>query len=118
MAIYPCDYSGHRYREAQQSLYWTEISEHLVSTYKVRLCSEHFYEVFNYLRDHMDDIEENSFSSNVCQVCQEKRTHTVQARLFPAHDDEQQLVLDVCAKHASELGNTAHVYNGEHLAAR
>ena len=115
MAVYPCDYSRHRYRQPQQSLYYTEISEHLVSTYKVRLCPQHFDDVTELLREHLDDIEDNTMSSDKCQMCGEDRLFTVQARIFALKTEEEQRIADLCASCASLLGNEAHVYNGEHL---
>lgn len=115
MAVFPCDFSRHRYREAQQSIYWTEVSEHLVSTYKLRLCQQHFREVYDYIREHLAEVDNDSTISDSCEYCSEPRLFMVSAKVFPARSDYTQWAIDLCARHASELGNHLHVYNGDHL---
>lgn len=118
MAVYPCDYSRHRYRQPQQSLYYTEISEHLVSSYLVRLCPQHFDEVRQLLEENMKSLDDDLQDQDACEQCDGPRLFTVQARLYPKKSEEVQLITDLCAGHASELGNAARVYNGRHLADR
>lgn len=118
MAAYPCDYDRRRYRAAQQSVYYTEISEHLVSTYKVRLCPEHFDLVADEIENALTLVDDAGEVPTTCERCDQPRLFGVSVRVFRAHTPEQQFVIDLCAAHASELGNNLHIYNGSRLEPR
>lgn len=115
MAVYACDYDRRRYRQAQQSIYWTEVSEHVVSTYKLRLCPEHFEHLVDIMENRMTAVEDAGTQPDNCEACGGERLFSISARVFAAHKDEQQYVTDLCAADASRLGNELHVYNGSRL---
>ena len=118
MAVYPCDFDRRRYRAAQQSIYYTEVSEHLVSTYKVRLCPEHFDQVVDALEKSTTEISEAGQVPDECEMCENPGLFSISARVFRAHTPEQQFVAQLCAPCASRLGNQLRVYNGSHLTER
>jgi hypothetical protein len=118
MAMYPCDYDRRRYRQAQQSIYWTEISEHLVSSRKLRLCPQHFDLLDEAIQREFVHVEDNSDMPENCEHCGGFRLFTVQARVYRAHTPDEQYVVELCAVCASRLGNDLHVYNAEVLRDR
>jgi hypothetical protein len=118
MAVYPCDFDRRRYRAAQQSVYYTEVSEHMVSTYKVRLCPEHFDQVADGLENNLKTLEEAGEMPGECELCGEPKLISISARAFRMHTEEAQYVGELCATCASRLGNQLRIYNGSRLEAR
>jgi hypothetical protein len=118
MAVYPCDFDRRRYRDAQQTIYYTEVSEHVVSTYKVRLCPTHFDQVVAELEKTAQNIEDAGEVPQQCEVCDNDRLFSVSARVFRAKTPEEQFVVELCAPCASQLGNRLRIYNGSHLTER
>jgi hypothetical protein len=118
MAVFPCDYCRRRYRQAQQSIYYTEVSDHLVSTWKVRLCPNDFDLVTAGLETNAKAIEDAGDMPNQCEHCGGEKLFSVSVRVFKAHAAEQQYVAELCASCASALGNTLRIYNGSRLADR
>jgi hypothetical protein len=118
MAVYPCDYDRRRYRAAQQSIYWTEIGPHLLTTRKIRLCPEHFDLVVEQIESRMVEVNDPGPLPDHCEHCDRPWSFTVQARVYRAHSPDVQYVADLCAQCASVLGNGLHVYNAEPLTDR
>jgi hypothetical protein len=118
MAIYPCDFDRRRYRAAQQTVYYTEISEHVVSTYKVRLCPEHFDQVVACLEANAQNVADAGEVPSQCEMCENDRLFSVSARVFREKSPEEQYVVELCAPCASRLGNELRIYNGSRLEGR
>jgi hypothetical protein len=118
MAVYPCDYDRRRYRAAQQSIYWTEITNRMVTTRKLRLCPEHFDLVAEEIENTMSEVNNPSEVPDHCELCDEPRFFTVQARVYRAHQPDTQFVIELCPTHAGVLGNKLRVYNAEPLGDR
>jgi hypothetical protein len=118
MAMYACDYDRRRYRAAQQSVYWTEIGPHLLTTRKIRLCPEHFDLVVDGIEARMVEVNDPSEVPDHCEHCSSPRAFTVQARVYRAHSPDVQYVVELCAACTSVLGNQLRVYNAEPLTDR
>jgi hypothetical protein len=118
MAVYPCDYDRRRYRSPQQSVYWTEIGQHLLSTRKVRLCPEHFDLVVEVIESRMTEVNEPGAVPNQCEHCGSPRLFSVQARVYRAKAPDMQYCVELCAACASALGNDLRIYNAEPLPER
>lgn len=118
MAVFPCDFDRQRYRQAQQSVYWTEIGDHVVTTYKVRLCPQHFELVDLAVQNEFTAVEEAGEVPQKCERCEEPRRFTVSVRIYPAHGVDKTYVLDACPTCLSRLGNDLRIYNAEPLRDR
>lgn len=112
MAIYPCDFAGHRFPQAQQSIYWTHVLGNSAITYKMRYCPSHFRDAATYCQEHMAMIDESSMISSSCEHCDAKRDGALYAKVFPAKSEMQQFALDLCATHLSAVVEELHVANG------
>lgn len=118
MAIYPCNFSPHRYYAAQQTAYYTSIMDHSVRTYRGRLCPEHFGEVQEAATGVLNDIEDLPQPSAKCESCGEDRLVMLQVKLFAAKSQVLQLVGDLCAKCATDLEADLHISTWELLPDR
>lgn len=115
MAVYPCDYDRRRYRTAQQAIYWTEVSEHTVSTYQVRLCPDHFDQVADKIENAMTAIDDAGEVPETCEFCDEPRLFSISVRVFRAKTPDAQYVCEACAAHAGWLSDELHIRNGRRL---
>jgi hypothetical protein len=60
MAVFPCDWSGHRYPQAQQSLYVTRVLGQESETWKLRFCPRHFDEAYSILRERTTEVDDTT----------------------------------------------------------
>lgn len=116
MAVYECDYSRHRYPEAQQSIYFTHLIGRIADTYKMRLCPKHFREVAIMVEQEMAELDEASQSSATCDRCENQRAGSLFAKVFGAKTEMRQFVADFCAAHLSTVGNDLRIFNGDHFS--
>jgi RNase P subunit RPR2 len=82
------------------------------------LCPEHFDLVADTIENRMTEINSPTQVPLFCEHCDAPRVFTVQARVYRAHKEDEQYVVELCASCASVLGNNLHVYNEEPLPER
>jgi thymidine kinase len=103
MAIYPCDFSGHRYTGPQRSLYLTSLWGDDAETVKLRLCQTHFNELQTRANELLDIVDEASVVSSVCDRCGKEKTGTIFAKWFDQHAEPAYAAADVCATHWQQV---------------
>lgn len=119
MAIYPCDWSAHRYPGPQRSVYFTLLyPSDLVVGHAQRFCETHFQAIEMLARSHLSDLDEDGQASNVCDECGDPSEVTISCKLYPDKAPVKELLGLFCAKHAQEVGATLKVSNGRRLADR
>lgn len=71
MAMYPCEFNGHRYRSAQQTMYPAIVNGTDGTRRKLRLCPEHFEDLLEKLQNHATNAQEDMFEhvANRCFIC-------------------------------------------------
>lgn len=118
MAIYPCAFVPHRYFEAQQTAYYTCVMDHVVKTYRARLCPMHFTHVAQVAIEVLNNLEDHPMPSKLCEICGDERLLTAQIRLFPRKEEQQQLVADLCGPCGMKLELGLHTADWEPLPER
>lgn len=97
MAIYPCDFTSHRYPQPQQAAYISVVRGVDAQTFRLRLCPSHFRQVVVASQRHLLAIDEDSDSSAVCTSCSGEREAIIFSRLFPSKQEEQTFAADLCS---------------------
>jgi hypothetical protein len=118
MAVYPCDFDQRRYPLAQQSMYFTQVIGTSADSYAVRYCPLHFKEVWDSVRKHMAQLEDNSSWSETCEECSEPRAAGLYAKVYAYNEPVQQYCVDLCASCLGRLGQEWRIYNGRYLQSR
>lgn len=83
MALYPCDFGSHRYREAQQTMYPAVVDGIQAERRKLRLCPSHFSVMFQQLESraqHADGRGDDG-DETICYQCRQPLSPPV-AQLF------------------------------------
>lgn len=117
MAIYPCDWSQHRYPDGQQSMYLVWLAGNAIGGNCLRLCPKHFREAFTIAQLHMAIVDENSQPSTMCDKCGGERDGLLHVRFFPARQEEVQMAADLCVTCSETVGNHLRASNGRPLRA-
>jgi len=112
MAVYPCDFSAHRYPGPQRSLYVTAAIGSTTDTYKMRLCERHFRETLEVVGKHFARVEEESQISAFCDSCAGEKAYAVFAKLYDQGQDAEQYATDLCPTCWETLRVLLHVSNG------
>lgn len=115
MAIYPCDFGGHRYPGAQQSVYVTVCRNGDTLTHKLRLCPKHVLEELGVIRNAMAGLEDDLQVSTVCESCGEKTQALVFAKVYLLHEEPLQFVADLCGGCQTLLADTLRIASGTPL---
>ena len=115
MAVYECDWSRHRYPQAQQSIYYTLALGSVATTYACRLCPKHFRESQILIRENMASIDDESQASVTCDLCENPREQVIYAKVYAAKEEAQYFAADFCGPHGSALGQDLHMFNGRAL---
>ena len=118
MAVFPCDWSTHRYPGPQRSVYVTFVSGEAVETSKLRLCQQHFDVELEQIEKAMAEVDDSSQMSFTCERCPKNRAETVFAKVFNPHAEPVTYAVDVCHGCAADLAGLLKVGNGRHLAER
>lgn len=118
MAIFPCDWSAHRYPGPQRSVYVTFAHGDTVDTSKLRLCQQHFDQELLVIRELMAEVDDDSQMSVSCERCHGDRGETVFAKVFNSHADPVSYAIDVCHGCAAEVAAKLKVANGRPMADR
>lgn len=115
MAVYPCDFAAHRYREAQQSIYVTLVDQLGPQTHKLRLCPAHFEQVLEIVENEMQEIESDLEVPTDCEKCHKPRTETIFVKAYRLHQEPSQFCLETCSACGAGLTNRLHLANGKPL---
>lgn len=115
MAVYPCDFASHRYREAQQSIYVTIVSDLSPQTHKLRLCPTHFDQVVKYVQSNLSEVDEDVEISRECEKCGKPRAESLFVKAYRLHEEPTQFVIEVCGPCGADLTNHMRISNGKPL---
>lgn len=115
MAIYPCDYSSHRYREAQQSVYVTILDSLGAQTHKLRLCPTHFEQTFANVQSTFKLVDDDIKMPTQCELCGKGRDESLFVKLYRLHQEPEQFCLETCGPCGSRLTNELRIANGRPL---
>lgn len=118
MAVFPCDWSAHRYPGMQRSVYVTFASGETATTSKLRLCQKHFDLEVEQVRKIMAQIDDDSQMSTTCERCTKDRAETVFAKVFDQHAEPIHFAVDLCHGCAMDVAGILKVANGRALADR
>jgi len=118
MAVFPCDWSAHRYPGPQRSVYVTSAFGDDVETYKLRLCAVHLQAWQEIAARSMSPVDEDSRISRTCENCGGERTFAVYAKVFDAHREPAYFASDLCASCWQALRTDLKVPSGRALRAR
>lgn len=99
MAVYPCDWSAHRYPGTQRSVYVTVAEPDSVQTFKLRFCPKHFLDEWHIVQDELAVVDEDSTISDTCLRCEEERTHGLYVKFFDEGKEPVEYAGDFCAAH-------------------
>jgi hypothetical protein len=97
MAVYPCDWSNHRYPDAQRSVYVTFAAENTVTTTMLRFCPKHFREESAKAHQLLSELEDGSMADALCTSCKANRACAIYVKLYDEHREVDHLVGDFCA---------------------
>lgn len=118
MAIFPCDWTGHRYAQPQQSIYITSVWGDDAETAKLRLCPKHFEELHLIARTKMAQLDEDSKVGRVCDVCGKERNAALFLKVFQAHAEPLYYASDLCAGCWQAYRDLVHVASARPLTDR
>jgi hypothetical protein len=115
MAAYPCDWSSHRYPQAQQSAYVTIMNGDAPSTVKLRLCPKHLDDFDDGCRELLAPLNDDVLERRHCQNCDRETQQVVLAKVYRLHEEPYQYVGEFCAAHGSEVYMHLQIANGKAL---
>lgn len=118
MAVYPCARAGHRYPQAQQTVYATRLNGAGVTTHRLRLCPRHFSAIVEVAEENMTLVDEAMQSNLVCERCDLPKQDTLFLRVFELKQEERQYCSDLCAAHARVLADMLGTGDGEPMGGR
>jgi hypothetical protein len=118
MAVFPCDWSAHRYPGPQRSIYVTFAFGDTVTTSKLRLCQQHFDLELEQIQKAMAEVDDSSQYSITCERCPKDRGETIFAKVFNSHAEPVTYAVDVCHGCAADLAGMLKVANGRPMADR
>lgn len=117
MAVFPCDFSAHRYPGPQLSIYVTSVWGTDTETSKLRLCQRHFDELVRIANEHMSLVDDDSKVGTTCETCGKDKTAAIYAKFFPREAEPFYMVVDCCAACWQGVRQALKVSNGSLLAA-
>jgi hypothetical protein len=112
MAVFPCDWSAHRYPGVQRSVYITSVWGEELETAKLRLCQQHFDQELHHIREHMVLVDESSIIGQLCDSCSKEKSAMVFAKVFDKHAEPEYYAADLCAACWQALRVTLKVASG------
>jgi hypothetical protein len=112
MAVFPCDWTSHRYAEPQRSVYVTYVFGTDAETCKLRLCPRHFAECMHVIHEHFAMVGDDSAISQTCSSCGEDRVYAVYCKVFDLRDEPVYWATDLCSKCWNALSGLLRVENG------
>jgi hypothetical protein len=112
MAVFPCDWSGHRYPQAQQSLYVTRVLGQESETWKLRFCPRHFDEAYSILRERTTEVDDTTATPSHCELCEDESTISYYIKVYALRSEVMQRALDACPACATVFEHDLHVANG------
>ena len=118
MAVFPCDWSAHRYAGPQQSAYVTYVSGSAPTTTKLRLCERHMVELKQVAFDALALVDDDSQVSQVCEGCGVERSGAIYVKLFTPHNEPETWAGDFCAGCAARVAASLKVASGRPLGDR
>lgn len=118
MAVFPCDWSAHRYPGMQRSVYVTFATNGSVDTSRLRLCQTHFDQELLQIQKAMSLVDNDSTISSSCERCPKDRQGTFFAKVFDQHAEPATYAVDVCNGCATDVAGLLKVSNGRPLADR
>jgi hypothetical protein len=118
MAVYPCDWSKHRYAQQQQSVYITRVVANEAETFKLRFCPRHFDEVLTVMREKTTLVDEESLAPEHCELCEDETVVSYYIKLYPLKAEVVQRALEACYTCATAFEHDTHMSNGKHLTPR
>lgn len=118
MAVYPCDWTKHRYAQPQQSVYVTSVYRDNPETYALRLCPKHFEEVVLLVRQLMAELDDDSQVSTSCDQCGQDRDGATYVKVFRGKEEPQNFAADLCATHMVQYQRDLRIASGRALTAR
>lgn len=118
MAVFPCDWSNHRYPDAQRSVYVTFAANDLVQTTSLRFCPKHFREEAAKARTLLSELEDGSMADSQCQGCNADRSCAIYVKLYDEKQEVDQLVGDFCADCATLVMDQLQTSKGRGMRSR
>lgn len=112
MAVYPCDWSNHRYPGAQQTIYFTSVVGAVMESRTMRLCPKHFRDSHSHIQQQMSLVDEVSAIAANCEHCNDKKAAVLFAKVFPAKEEERDYAIDLCAACLDKLGDELQTSKG------
>jgi len=117
MAVFPCDWSGHRYPGPQRSVYITSVFGQDQETCKLRLCQTHFRDFVNVCDVRLARIDGDSQVGQTCDNCQEDKSYAVYTKVFDQKEEPVYFAGDLCARCWQEVRVELKVASGRVLTA-
>lgn len=118
MAIYPCDWSAHRYAQPQQSAYITSVWGTDAETAQLRLCPRHLLELEEICKERLELIDWDSQVGSSCTSCGKERNGLLSVKLFKGKEEPTYYVADLCARCWQEYRTLLKVASGRPPRAR
>ena len=116
MAIFPCDWSGHRYPGPQRSAYVICAFGEDVDTTKLRLCERHFRDYVARTAEHLALVQDDSSIGRVCDSCGKEKIYAVYVKLFDQHEEPAYYAGDLCPTCWERVRQDLLVSSGRPLA--
>lgn len=119
MAVFPCDWSAHRYPGPQRSAYLTvAFADQMLVSHAARLCESHFVELASRARKHLVELDESSAISGNCELCDKPRARGLYIKLFDRQATVVDLAGDFCDAHADDVAVDLKMSMGRRLTDR
>jgi hypothetical protein len=117
MAIFPCDWTGHRYGEAQRTIYVITAFGDDVNTTKLRLCPQHFRDGMALTRDYFSLVGEDSRISDHCELCEKDKIYACYVKCFDLKQEPEYWAVDLCASCWERVRGEMHVQHGHPMGS-
>lgn len=103
MAVFPCDFDGHRYPGPQRTAYPALVDGTSVERSKLRLCQTHFNQVVEFCEGFMFDADHPDMPSG-CARCDRPDAHyAAYVTLYDHGAERRDLYAALCEAHAVPL---------------
>jgi hypothetical protein len=117
MAVFPCAVGSHRYGGRQQSAYLSIVNGSVSTREKLRLCGNHFVNLFEWLESNtqliaIGDVSRLDDKEPLTACCTDliaREAFTAYAKIYPTGDEPREYVALLCADHVAPFAQQAQI---------
>ena len=118
MAVYPCDWSSHRYPQPQQSVYFSCVFEDKAETYKLRLCPRHLDEALELIQEKLQFVPDDGVNQLARCDHDLEKNGTIFAKVFQTSEEPVYYAADFCVRCFVGVRQDLHISQGKLLSGR